>query len=402
MVQSRSPTPPRDVEFQLRVVVVENGRSDVVEIQAMETLVRTVSSTEAPMKNDSGEFGYDTVASRQASCRMIPQVGYPYTPQLTPISPDGLTSYRTNSVSYSYPMKNCYQVPYDYSDENLNYGLQSQGYPMISPDHLGIHSSYEGPSTTRGWTPASQISKDAPLFLEQGSVYNQGPIPYHTGGYGLRHAISPDSKSYNLNNIPSLSGPTPISGNDRLLPIPATNRTAQIGSFHRSGDSALPSSHQGISSYNGLMGVPNMLTVKSSNSNSLAENNSLSTSYVPLSSNSPESIPSSQPNYGSQSVPVSQEHEIYPSSSSSLYHHDNISSEEPTYGYIHNPAPKRHSEASAASDGSLPSSTNNNLANGYPYTPLPGPPHGSHYSTTASPMDMRPLHRSSVGSIQAA
>lgn len=322
------------------------------------------------MKNDDSDFGYDPTAVSGLQCRMVPYGPQSYAPQST-LGTDAY-QYRASSLSaYQYPLRPNYSgiPPFaEFADENFDYGLQASSYSLVNPDHLAMPPSYATPGVGRGWTPAPQVSKSTSLFLEQEPVYNQGQLPYQSNnGFPLRPTISPENRTLSLSGaVPSL--PAPINGNDRVLPYPAAQRPAQVGSFLRSSDSLTPTTQPGYSSYNGLMSSNMLNSVKAANGAAVSENASLSPPYLPIASTSPKSL-SSQLAYSSHSLPISQQSsEMYPPSQDSLFHSNDSS--DSAYGPSTSGS-KRGSQSSHTSntESSLPSYSNGNLANERAYVP---------------------------------
>jgi len=215
------------------------------------------------------------------------------------------------------------------------------------------------------------------MYLKQESSYSHGQLPYHT--YPLRPTISPETKTSSLGGqILSGSLPAPVSGNDRVLPFPAANRP-QVGSYLHSSSSVLPTPQGGYQSYDELVST-NTHSRKSINSSAVSENGSLSTSYLPYSSSSPESLASSQTAYSSQAM-SQQNAEIYTPNSEGLFHPNE--STDSSYGPS-SETPKRDSQSSQGGpEGPMPSMSNGNLANGHAYIP-----YNSQSSYPAPPMDI--------------
>ncbi len=330
----------------------------------MLTLLIQVSSTEAHIKNDSaGGYDYDLSAASRLNCRTVPCGPQAYGMGLEPYQ------YRNNSLStYQFPI-NPIKPYYQYSDfeESVDYGLQGASFPLMSADHMAL-SNYTT-SAGRGWTtPTPQLPKSS-LFLDQSdSAYNHGQLPYHgNSSFPLRPAISPEPKSLSLHGLPT-SLPASLTNNDRMLPIPAANRQPQ-GSLLRLSDGLPSVSQPGYQSYNGLMSASVLNSLKNHSNATPHE-----TSYIPLSSSSPESIPSSQMTYSSGQVLNSQPQEMYqPSNNEGLYHP--ADSSESSYGHS-SPVSTRGSQSSHAinSDGSLPSQASGSLVNGHVYVPSPYQP----------------------------
>jgi hypothetical protein len=276
--------------------------------------------------------------------------------------------YRNNSLSaYQFPI-NPVKPYYQYNDfdENVDYGLQGS-YSILPSEHLAMPNYTT--SGGRGWTtPTSQLPKNS-LFLEQAdSAYNHGHLPYHSSSsFPLRPAISPESKSLSLHGLTS-SLPTPLTTNDRMLPIPASNRQAQ-GSFLRTSDSLQPAAQPAYQSYSGLMSASTLSGLKN-----ISNTTSHESSYLPMSSSSPESLPSSQMTYSSGQILNSQPQEMYqPNPNERLFTPGESS--ESSYGHS-SPTSKRGSQSSHATniDGSLPLQSSGSLVNGHVYVPSPYQP----------------------------
>jgi hypothetical protein len=337
------------------------------------------------MKIEPADFHYDPGAASQLQCRS--HLMQPYNSQPTPMAPESL-SYRNNSLSsYQLPLRAYYGVqPYgEFVNENVDYDLQGTPFQLIGQEHLSVAPNYANSIPGRSWTPAPQLPRNT-LFLEQDSSYNHGQVSCHSTGYSLRPNINPESKNLSLNGM-STSLPPPITGNDRVLPFPATNRTAQTGSFLRPSESVLPGSQPGFPSYNGLMSSNFANSLKGINNNSVSENGVVSTAYLAMSSSSPESVSSSQMTYTPQTLSSTQQGtEIYTPGSDTFYEstHSNHSSND---SYIPGPINNEHrSQRGSQSSQSHPENSfsshiNGNLSNGRDYTPYISP------SYPAPPMD---------------
>ncbi len=337
------------------------------------------------MKSDTGNFDFDVFgsASSRLNCRVIPYGSYGQQSD-HPVEP---YQYRTNHLGgYQHPVKSCYGLPSSYPEfpeENVDYGLQSglqsnTSYQLMGAEHLAVPSNY---SVSRSsWAPQPQLPKQS-LFIEPESAYNHSqPLPYPGNSYPLRTPVASEPKGLPLNGGPP-SFPNPMTANDRVLPFPAANRPAQVGTgtpFLRT-TTALQAGYQ---AYDNLPVMnTNMLNgVKSHNAGSASENGSIAGGYLPLSSNSPESlssIASSQLSYTSQHLRVAhQQQELYTPSSEHLYSghspaHLSDPASEPTYGPSSTLKRGSHSSQSSVQEGGgLPPLTNGNqLANGHRYVP---------------------------------
>ncbi|KAK2625770.1 hypothetical protein QTJ16_005082 [Diplocarpon rosae] len=342
-----------------------------------------VSSEPAQMKNECAS-GYDYNASGGAAasrlnCRMVP-----FAPQFgthsAPLPLDGY-QYRNGSMStYQYPVKPYYQMPSfgDYGDENVDYGLQGQ---LIGTDQMGLAPNYITSTSARGWTPAPQIPK-TPLYIEQSETpYSHGQVQmpfHHASSYPLRTQMNSDPKNMPMNGM-GASLPPPLNASvDRMLPFPAgnTGRPAQMGSFLRSSDNLPSATTLQSQHFNDYSFVRNDRNPNNNNASSESASVS-SSSYLPASSTSPESLsPSSHMAYAPQPPSSSGHH----SSDSDIYSppsQDNMSAGSES-SYAHNrgsDGSKRDSQGSQGSngDGSLPSMNDQQdlLVNGHKYHYVP-------------------------------
>ncbi|TVY91233.1 putative transcriptional regulatory protein [Lachnellula willkommii] len=344
-----------------------------------------VSSTEATMKNEPNDFNNfePPSAAARLQCRMVPYGHHAYVQQTTPV--DAYYQRNTSLSGYQYPANAKYYTmpPFEYQDDG-DFVIQ-QSYPAaMSSDQL-LSSNFPVPSVSRAWTPTPQSSKNAPMFLEQESSFNHGQLPYHT--YPLRPAISPETKSSSLGGqILTGSLPAPESGNNRVLPFPAGNRQ-QVASYLHSSSNGLPTSQGGYQSYDGLAST-NTQSRKSINSSSISENASLSSSYLPYSSSSPESLASSQRAYSSQTL-SQQNAEIYTPNSEGLFHANE--STDSSYGTSSETAKRGSQSSQGGPEGAMQAMSNGNLANGHAYVPYnnqssyPAPPMNIHHAPHRRP-----------------
>jgi hypothetical protein len=326
---------------------------------------------------------------------MVPAGPQYYAPPPVPLGPDGYP-YRPSLSAYQYPLKAMFAMPsfHDFADENADYGLHGASYSLLSQDSVGVAANYTAANNGRGgWTTNAQLPKNNnTLFLEQDQPYNQGQYP--TTNYPIRSMSNSESKNMSLS---SMASALPLT-NDRLLPYPSSGRQPQ-GSYLRSNDghNVLQGSFRnmdGVHSYNqGLVSASLMNTVKTLNHNSVSENSPMSAPYIPLSTNNPEPVGSSQMGCGSQYISSTQPADLYaPTSSNGLYRQQNDSSSSLSNGY--SPSSRKPSQTS---DNSSPATT---LSNGHPYVPYVS------QSYPQPPMEEMPLpinhHRSSDAGIQAS
>lgn len=330
--------------------------------------------------NSGSDFGYDqTIAAPRVQCRIATQ-GTTYTsPHSSPVDYDSYPFRGHNMSAYHYS-KPYYPagVPAfpDFADDTVEYGLHGASYQLLSSDPLGIpiNSNFGSAGSNRGWNPATQLPKAAPFFMDQDTafkpdvVYNQGQPSYHGGSFPTRSPLTPEAKGLSLTAIPSL--PAPVAGNDRLLPYPSANRQpAQVGAFHRAVDSMSNNVQSGCHSYNNLM-TSNMLSgSKAMTFNPVSDNSS----YLPVSSNSPESLASPLINYSGSDHSISLSHhqsDIY-GTNEGLYSGSDPS--DSSYGTSSGESKRgSHSSHATSIGGSIPSTTEGNLVNGHAYVPYNG------------------------------
>ncbi|KAF4626871.1 hypothetical protein G7Y89_g11289 [Cudoniella acicularis] len=338
-----------------------------------------VSSQEAPLKHDPVNFdSFDPPsAAPRLQCRLVPYGPHAY---MTPNTPTTTNEYysRGNSVtSYQMPGR-YYGIPHfsEFGEEGVEYGLTT--YNLLGTEHL-LPTGLAPSSTTRGWTPTPQLPKSGPLYMEQEPTYSHGQLPYHPA-YQLRPTISPETKTTSLNGQSVNSSlPPPITGTDRVLPFPAA-RTPQVGSYNRPSSTAIPITQAGYHSYDGLWTSNSINASKQVNNTPASDNNSVSSSYLSYSSSSPESLSSSHTAYTSQAM-SQQSSEMYTPTSDNLFHPNDSS--DSSYGPSSGEKRPSHSSQAGTLEGSIPSLSSGNLANGHAYIP-----YNSQSSYPAPPMDM--------------
>lgn len=313
------------------------------------------------------------------NCRM-PYGSHSYVPHTSL----GLDNYqhRNNSMSaYSYPPpKLFYGMPPmgEYADESLDYNVHGAVYPILGTENLGL-PSYNLNGAPRGWSATPQLSRNS-LFIDSNeATYLPGQVPYHGNGYPLRTSISepkhlPLRDSYTSNLPLTAPIPTVPTSVDRLLPIPASNRQVQAGTYIRPSENGLPNLQQ-TSAYSPYPGDYIRPTRQAQNTSAVSENGSLSSSYVSLSSNSPESIASSQITYSTPAMSINhqQQSEMYtPPSSDGLYQNE---SSESSYGHSNSGSRKASQVSQSSNSGcetALPPPSDM-LANGQRYVPYQSP-----------------------------
>ncbi|RDL38976.1 uncharacterized protein BP5553_03316 [Venustampulla echinocandica] len=355
-----------------------------------------VSSTEAQMKNDPFDFnGFEPPsAPPRLQCRIVPYGATASYMPPAPASADGFYSRNNPISSYQYPPTRYYGVPpySEFADENVDYGLQGGSFSLLGSDQL-LSSSF--PSTSsRGWAAPPLVSRSgpvSPVYLEQEAAYNHGQVSYHNNGYPVRPTISPEARNSSIcGQAVNSSLPTPVSGTDRVLPIPASNRPTHMNSYLRGANGLPAASQAGYQPYEGLINTSNLNTAKNINSSAIVDNSSSSASYLPYSSTSPESL-ASQPAYSSQSTPQ-QQNDLFTANNEGLFQ----ASESSELSYGPSSSDKRGSVSSqnnTTSDRPLQTLSNNNLANGHAYIPYhhqpsyPAPPAAT--STSSLPVPPR-------------
>jgi len=326
------------------------------------------------MKPEAATYDYDQ--SGGAASRMNCRLPFSYGPHAyVPNTPLGLDNYqfRSNSFSaYQFAPKHYYGIPsFGEFAENDEYSLPGAMFPVFSAENLAIAPNYTTSGTPRAWNTTPQLPRNS-LFIDSPEApYNHGQMSY------LRASINTESKNMSFGgNNSSLSGPLPAplptahSAVDRLLPIPAPNRPVQVVPYPRPSENGIPVTQNVYPSYHGdFLRTP----LKAQNTNSVSDNGSLTSSYVPMPSSSPESISSSQIAYNSQALSINQQQEqVYtPPSNDGLYRSD---SSDLSYGHS-NSGSKRGSRSSQASNGNTDTSPpqsvtrSDMLVNGRPYVP---------------------------------
>jgi hypothetical protein len=331
---------------------------------------------DAQMKTEVPSYDYDTSgsASSRQTCRM-PVYGS-YMPPNT-LGVDTSYPYRSNPLlSYPFQQKNYYSVPSfgDYGE--VEYDIHGSSYQVFGAENLTIPSNFNTPGAGRSWHTTPQLPRNA-LFIEQSDTqYSHSQMsPYSGSSFPMRTAINSDTRNITLNsNVPSL--PTPLTA-DRLLPIPATNRQVQVVSFHRPIESGIPTGPAGYQSYDCLRSG-----LKTHTSSAGSETESLTSSYLPMPSSSPESIASSQMPYVSQQLSISQQQqqsELYtPPGNDGLYQNESSDS---SYGPSSSGSKRgSHSSQTTTPETPLPPIASDTLANGHRYVPYhsstgyPAPP----------------------------
>ncbi|CZR53312.1 uncharacterized protein PAC_03190 [Phialocephala subalpina] len=350
--------------------------------------LRVSSQDLGPMKNETPAYDFDSSAGAgsRLNCRMVPSGPYSIPPQGPSLGYDPYV-YRNNSLSaYQYGVRPFYpSPPYgDFGDDNIEYGQCLSTYQLlpsaIPADQMGLPSNYTNPPPLRTWGSTPQLQKSLPFLEVPTLTYGHGQLPYNGNSYDPRSNVGAEQKTISSSGVAS-SLPAPVNtGIERMLPsltFPANTAPVsrpQAGQYLPSADNLLPST-QTRGQY---IDYNTVQTVKSQNNNAVAENGSLSaSSYLPLSSNSPESLGSSQTNYPTPaySVPSSQPNVYTPPQSHDGLFHPGTEASESSYSPSNNTERSRNNSRSRQGGGShdgLPSfssSTSGTLANDRPYIP---------------------------------
>lgn len=364
------------------------------------------------MKNDTVEYYDSGPTAPRVNCRMVPYGPQAYAPPPIALGSDGFPC-RQGSMSYPYQGKGYYGMSSygEFTEENIDYGLQSTSYPLMGAENINMGPAYS--SIGRGWTPATHHPKNNLLFLGEDSPYSHPQASYAANGYALRPAISPGSKGMSMTGI-SNSLPALVAGTDRLLPMPPHRPLV------RSGDGLSTRSLDGMHQYGGDLLNNSVISNKSMNSNSASENAIINSPYGALSQGGPDAGTPTHLNCSSQglgtnhqpndmythsssgrlydSITASSSEDLQSGSSGRIYDSIATSSSEDldsgSYGVV-SPSSKRPLHGSQT-DGSGPSQQGD-LANGHRYVPY------QQQSYPAPPLELPAptAHRSSDTSIQA-
>lgn len=288
-------------------------------------------------------------------------------------------SFRSNSLSaYPLPSRTYYPIPQfnEYADgETIEYDVHPS-YQAYGSDNLAMPANFAPSGAPRGWNSAPQVARNS-LFLEQSETpYNHGQTAFHGNSFPLRTHGNSESRSLSLNGI-ATNLPAPLT-TDRMLPIPATHRQMTVvAPYHRSSEGVLPAS-QTQNGWSNYQGDYSRNTLKSQNMQSISENGSIASSYLPMASSSPESIASSQITFNSQQMSMGQQQQhqqgdmFTPPGTDSMYATESSDS---SYGHSSSTGSKRGSHSSQASHAdpsplsSLPPIATDALTNGQRYVP---------------------------------
>ncbi|KAH6641924.1 hypothetical protein F5144DRAFT_483935 [Chaetomium tenue] len=179
-----------------------------------------VSSREAPLRHENGEFVYSVGDARAYASRTPVTHGLPYPHDLPGLnSGDGLGSYRGPGSGYPYtpatkayyPAMHAYGAPYP---DDFEFGLGVASPPVMHPESVGMMPGH--------WSSGGPRAK-APVF---GSMYMESEGTY--GGYGgsgllhrPSHSAASDSPNFSFSGVAASLPLSSTPGPDRLLPNPA-------------------------------------------------------------------------------------------------------------------------------------------------------------------------------------
>jgi hypothetical protein len=179
-----------------------------------------VSSREAPLRHENGDFVYSVGDARAYASRTPVSHGLPYPHDLPTLnSGDSLGSYRGPGSGYPYapatkayyPAMHAYGAPYS---EDFEFGLGVASPPVMNPETVGMMPGQ--------WSSGGPRTK-APSF---GSMYMESEGAY--GGYGgsgllhrSSHSVASDSPNFSFSGVAASLPLSSTPGPDRILPNPA-------------------------------------------------------------------------------------------------------------------------------------------------------------------------------------
>ncbi|KAL2193133.1 hypothetical protein P885DRAFT_46054 [Corynascus similis CBS 632.67] len=185
-----------------------------------------VSSREAPLRHDSGEFGYSVGDARVYANRTPVAHGLPYSHDLPTLgSGDVLGPYRGGSAyAYTpatkayYPAMHAYGTPYP---DEFDFGLGVSSPPVMNPEPVGMMPG-QWSSTARPKPPSFSS-----MYLDSEGAFGAS----YGGAGGLlhrpSHSASSDSANFSFSNVAASLPLSTTPGPDRLLPNP-TGRSSTL------------------------------------------------------------------------------------------------------------------------------------------------------------------------------
>lgn len=128
---------------------------------------------------------------------------------------------------YQFPTKSaCYTPSYiDYGDDGIEYNIMPHAYQQLSQDHINL--PYATHPNTRSWTPGpGPKTTGHTMYYDPDSSTPFTPVPplsYHSNPtYPLRSSTSTESNNFSIGGMAnSLPVPSPLTSNERMLPMPA-------------------------------------------------------------------------------------------------------------------------------------------------------------------------------------
>ncbi|KAH6838380.1 hypothetical protein B0I37DRAFT_316965 [Chaetomium sp. MPI-CAGE-AT-0009] len=185
-----------------------------------------VSSREAPLRHENGDFVYSVGDARAYASRTPVNHGLPYPHDLPTLSSgDAMSSYRGPGSGYPYtpatkayyPSMHAYGAPYP---DDFEFGLGVPSPPVMNPESVGMIPGQ--------WSSGGPRAK-APSF---GSMYMESEGAY--GGYGgssllhrTSHSVASDSPNFSFSGVAASLPLSSTPGPDRLLPNP-TGRSSTL------------------------------------------------------------------------------------------------------------------------------------------------------------------------------
>jgi hypothetical protein len=252
-----------------------------------------------PFRDPTSDYAYNSEIGRLVQCRSQPgiygiQGAFTQGANITPLAMS--SPCRSYSLS-DYSWQKCYVPTYgnDYGEDGADYALSGTSYGLLGSEN---GSTYGSNGTTRGWAGSvSQAGKINGLYYDSDSPspYTHPGIQYHGQPYSIRPTPSTEPNSWSFSGMASsLPTPSPLTSNDRLLPMPASNRPSTTAIPQTRSCDSLP--------YSGNPTKPPGSHTVSTNSLTPGP------SYVPLSGSS-----DAYNSGGLQSGLPQQHHDMYPS-----------------------------------------------------------------------------------------
>ncbi|KAK3904127.1 hypothetical protein C8A05DRAFT_42745 [Staphylotrichum tortipilum] len=260
-----------------------------------------VSSREAPLRHEQGDFGYSLGDARMYASRTPVGGGLPYTQELPTLgSSDVLGSYRGSGSAYQYtpaskayyPAMHAYGPQYG-EDFEFGLGVAPPGPPVINQEPVNMLPGQ--------WSsgPRSKPPSFSSMYLDNAETSSYGG--YSSGGSLLHrpsHPVTSDSPSFSFSGVAASLPLSGTPGPDRLLPNPAgRSSTLPYPAATKPSASGPPSATSTTladvataASYAGGFDTPSSLSFSATASSSLSSHPSSSRSNSDTYSTTPESI----------------------------------------------------------------------------------------------------------------